>query len=179
MSKYSPEHGFSTVVTHAYEGDNPLHAHVSPIFMTSTFTFPDVQTAVDIMDGKKDGFVYTRTDNPNARQLAAKIALMEGKDLLTAQPDSSPEDIVRGRAFSSGMAAISSAILGRVRAGETIITQKPLYVNAFRFLNELAPRFGINVVWLDSPDNDSWQAAFEAHPKAVLAYTESPPQSNL
>jgi len=174
MSGFSPNQGFSTIVNHAQEGNNPYHAHVSPIFMTSTFAFPDVQTGADIMSGAKDGFVYTRIDNPNARQLAAKYAMMEGLDLLKQEPGKSPDDVVRGRVFSSGMAAISSAILGRVRAGETIITQKPLYSNAFRFLSEWAPRFGINVVWVDSTDVDSWMAAFESHPDAVLAYTESP-----
>jgi methionine-gamma-lyase len=174
MPNYSPDQGFSTIVNHAYEGDNPKHAHISPIFMTSTFAFPDVQTGADILSGKQDGYSYTRTDNPNARQLAAKYALLEGIDLLKGQPERSPEEIVRGRVFSSGMAAISSAILGRVRAGETIITQRPLYGNAFRFLNELAPRFGINVVWVESTEIDSWEAAFKAHPDAVVVYTESP-----
>jgi methionine-gamma-lyase len=174
MSAFSPNHGFSTITNHAQEGDNPYHAHISPIFMTSTFSFPDVQTGADIMSGAQDGFFYTRLDNPNARQLAVKYALMEGLDLLKGQPEVAPDEVVRGRVFSSGMAAISSAILGRVRAGDTIITQKPLYSNAFRFLSEWAPMFGIKVVWVDSTEVDSWGAAFEANPGAVLAYTESP-----
>jgi methionine-gamma-lyase len=174
MSGFSPNHGFSTIVNHAREGDNPYHAHVSPIYLTSTFSFPDVRTGADIMSGKEDGFYYTRIDNPNAHQLAAKYALLEGLDLLKQHPNKSADDIVRGGVFSSGMAAISSAILGRVRTGETIITQRPLYSNAFRFLSEWAPRFGIKVIWVDTTEVDSWQAAFEAHPEAVLAYTESP-----
>jgi len=179
MPNYSPNQGFSTIVNHTYEGDNPKHAHISPIYMTSTFAFPDVQTGADILSGKQDGYSYTRTDNPNARQIAAKYAFLEGIDLLKAQPDRSPEEVVRGRVFSSGMAAISSAILSRVRAGETIITQRPLYGNAFRFLNELAPRFGINVVWVESTETDSWAASFKAHPNAVMAYVESPTNPTL
>jgi len=174
MNKFSADQGFGTIVNHAHEGNNPHHAHISPIFMTSTFAFPDVQTGADIMSGQQDGYAYTRTDNPNARQLGAKIAILEGLDLIRKNPDKSPDEVVRGRAFSSGMAAITSAILGRVQAGETIISQKPLYSNAFRFLNELAPRFGINVVWVDTIEVESGQAAFAANPNAVLAYTESP-----
>lgn len=174
MSRFSPNHGFGTIVNHAQEGGNPHHAHISPIYMTSTFSFPDVQTGADIMSGKQDGFVYTRTGNPNARQLASKYAIMEGLDLLKLQPEKSPDEVVRGRLFGSGMAAISSAILGRANAGDTIIVQKPLYVNTFRFLKEWAPRYGIKVVWLDSVAKESWGAAFDAHPDAVLAYTETP-----
>ena len=62
--------------------DNPHHTHIAPIYQTSTFAFPDVQTGADIYAGKNDGFVYTRVDNPNARQLAKKLAALEGIDLL-------------------------------------------------------------------------------------------------
>jgi len=179
MPKYSPDQGFSTLVNHAYEGDNPHHAHISPIYMTSTFAFPDVQSGADILSGKQDGYSYTRTDNPNARQLSAKYAVLEGIDLLKAQPEKRPEEVVRGRVFSSGMAAISSAILGRVRAGDTIITQKPLYGNAFRLLKELVPRLGIHVVWVETTEIDCWQEAFKAHPDAVMAYSESPTNPTL
>ena len=72
------------------------------------------------------------------------------------------------------MAAISSAIMGRVTAGETVITQRHLYGNAYRFFNELAPRLGINVVWVDDLSAEGWGSAFAAHPDAVLAYVETP-----
>ena len=104
----------------------------------------------------------------------AKYAMLEGLDLLRQKPNTKPSEVVVGRAVSSGMAAISAAVLARVRSGETIITQKDLYGNAFSFWHDLAPHFGINVVWTENNTLEGWEAAFAAHPEAVMAYTETP-----
>ncbi|WP_298003667.1 PLP-dependent transferase, partial [Anaerolinea sp.] len=106
---FSPRFGLSTLVNHVGEGEAPLDAHSNPIFQTSTFRFPDVATGAARFRGEEDGFIYTRFDNPNFRQAAAKIAALEGIDLLRAQPDTPPEKVVAGRMFSSGMAAITTA----------------------------------------------------------------------
>ena len=170
-----PSHsGLSTIVNHYAEGDNPHHAHVSPIYQTSTFGFPDVETGKRIFAGEQEGYIYSRAGNPNADQLARKYAYLEGLDLIRERPDLSPDEIVAGRVAASGMAAITSAILGRVHSGETVIVQRHLYGNAYRFFNELAPRLGIHVVWVDDPAPEGWEAAFAAHPETVLAYAETP-----
>jgi len=110
MKKNPHELGLGTLVTHFTEKDNPHQAHIAPIYQTSTFVFPDVQTGADIFAGKNKGFSYTRADNPNARQLAKKLAALEGIDLLRANPDAEIDELVKGRMFSSGMAAITTAL---------------------------------------------------------------------
>lgn len=179
MEKSPHKLGLGTLVTQFTEKDNPDHAHVAPIYQTSTFIFPDVQTGADIFAGKNDGFSYTRADNPNARQLAKKLAALEGYDISKENPDIYIDDLVRGRIFSSGMAAISTALMARLKAGNTIITQKMLYGNAYNFMKKIAPQFGINVVWVKGSDMDAWQMAFEQHPEAVIAYIESPANPTL
>lgn len=174
MPKPSLHHGLSTLVNHAYEGQDPLHAHVAPIYQTSTFSIPDVATGASIFSGEASGYIYTRTDNPNLDQLARKYALLEGLDLLRQRPDADQDDLVRGRVYASGMDAISAAVLGRVSIGETIIAQRSIYSGAFVLLNELAPRLGINVVWVKDVSPEGWESAFHAHPEAVMAYAESP-----
>ncbi|NTU74501.1 MAG: aminotransferase class I/II-fold pyridoxal phosphate-dependent enzyme [Anaerolineaceae bacterium] len=76
--------------------------------------------------------------------------------------------------FSSGMAAVSSAVLARTRAGQTIIAQESLYGTTFTLLSELAPRYGIKVVWLKDTSPDQWERAFSQNPEAVAAYIETP-----
>ncbi len=174
MSKVTPKSGMGTIVTHLGEGHNPNHAHVSPIYQTSTFSFPDVATGAAMFNGEMPGYVYTRLGNPNTDQIAAKIAVLEGLDLLRAQPGREPGEVVGGHVFSSGMSAISSAVLGRVKAGDTVIAQDALYAATVTLLNDLAPRFGFNVVWLHHPTTADWERAFEQNPKAVLAYAETP-----
>lgn len=174
MKKLTHKLGLSTLVTHYGEGDNPLHAHISPIFQTSTFTFPDVQTGADIFAGKNEGFSYTRADNPNARQLASKIAVLEGIDLVKENQEACITDLVAGKVFSSGMAAITTTVLALVKAGGTIISQKMLYGNAYILMKKIAPMYDINVVWVDGRDMESWEAAFDKNPEADLVYIETP-----
>lgn len=174
MANISPNHGISTLVNHWAEGDNPYRAHVTPIYLTSAFGFPDTATAGRVFSGEEAGYIYSRAGNPNATQLAQKIAALEGLDLLRRKPEKTADTVVAGRVFASGMAAISAAVLGLVRAGETIITQQALYGNAFRFFNELAPRLGLKVIWTAGLAASDWAAALEANPHASLVYTETP-----
>lgn len=171
--------GLGTLVTHFTEKDNPHHAHVAPIYQTSTFAFPDVQTGADIFAGKSDGYSYTRADNPNARQLAGKLAALEGYDILQANPDADIDELVKGRMFTSGMAAISTALMAKLEAGSTLITQKMLYGNAYNFMKKIAPLYDIHVVWVDGTDPNAWKTAFEQHPDAALAYIETPANPTL
>jgi methionine-gamma-lyase len=174
MKEFSPQNGLGTLVTHFSEGDNPENAHIMPLYQTSTFRFPDVATAAAIYSGELPGNTYSRTTNPNPDHFARKLALLEAIDLWRSQPGAQPDEIVAGKAFASDMAAISSAVLARVRAGETVIVQESLYSNAFNFFHHVAPRLGIRVVWVNDYSADGWSAAFKAHPETRLVYVETP-----
>jgi len=179
MKRFSAQHGLSTLLNHFEEGSNPLNAHMTPIYQTSTFSFPDVATGMAIERGELEGFVYTRLGNPNAQQLARKLALLEGVDLVRAKPDVPVEETVAGQIFASGMSAVSSAVLARVKAGDTIIAQKSLYGNVYNFLHDTATRLGIKTVLVSDTSANGWQAAFRDHPQAVLAYVETPVNPNM
>lgn len=179
MPSIDPRQGIGTLVTHAAEMNNALDAHVSPIYQSSTFNFPDVTTGAERFKGEEPGYIYTRLTNPNFDQLAVKIAVLEGLDLLRAQPETPVEEIVRGMVFASGMAAVTAAILARVHGGQTIIAQQNIYSATFNFLHDLAPQYGIQVVWLQDAGVEQWEAAFRDHPQAVLAYAETPANPTL
>ena len=174
MYQFSPAHGFSTLVTHFTEAENPLNAHVTPIYQTSTFNFPDVATGAAIVERTQPGYYYTRLNNPNLEQFARKLTLLEAIDLLRESPGSTLEEIAAGQVFSSGMAAISTVLLACLKAGDTVIAQEAVYSNTFNFLKEIAPGLEIDVVWVRDVSPESWQAAFDAHPGARLAYAETP-----
>jgi methionine-gamma-lyase len=174
MSKFNPAHGMGTQVTHASEGNNPSNAHVTPIYQASTFTFPDVATGAAIFKGEQPGYIYTRYDNPNLSQLAEKLAILEGLDLLRGRPDLDPHEVVEGMIFTSGMAAVTGAILARVKAGGVIISQEALYGGTYNFLHDIAPQYGIQTIFLPDPSPQKWEEAFQANPAASLAFAESP-----
>jgi methionine-gamma-lyase len=179
MKTFSARYGLSTLVNHYSEGEHALNAHLAPIYQSATFSFPDVNTGIAIETGEQSGYIYTRVGNPNARQLASKIAMLEGLDLLQARPGSAPEEVVGGIAFGSGMAAISAAVLGRVRAGDMIIAQHALYGDTYNFLSDLASKLGIRLAWVMEPSPEGWQAALQTNPHPALVYVETPVNPTL
>ncbi len=176
--KVKPEHGMGTIVNHVGEVGHDKHAHLMPIYQTSTFGFDDVEEGANIFAGRKKGYAYTRTHNPNFDHLAAKIAYMEGVDLIRASSDSgqdkAPSEIVMGKITSSGMAAISAAVLAHIGSGDKAIVQKSLYGNTHKFWFELAPRLGIEVIWVTDITKSGFEAAIDANTDAKLVYVETP-----
>lgn len=174
MYQFSPSHSISTLVTHVGEDEHAHYSHVAPIYQTSTFNFPDVATGAGIVARTEPGFYYTRLGNPNLEQLARKIAVLEGLDLLRLYSDTDPVQLVAGQVFSSGMAAITAMLLSLLHSGDTIIAQEAIYSATFTFLKDIAPKLGIQVEWVRNASLASWEAAFASHPDAKLAYAETP-----
>jgi methionine-gamma-lyase len=176
MTRRKP--GISTLVTHHAEESNDLGAHISPIYQTSAFRFPDVETGASIFQNQHPGYYYTRIENPNQRQVVSKIAALEAIDL--------PSDVISetgtpldGHLFSSGMAAVTAAVLGCLKSGDKLIAHQNLYGATYSLLHHLANENKIQVVWLKSGDVSEWEQAFQDHPDARLAYAETPTNPNL
>src|SRR5574341_1683094 len=127
MAHLPSSYGLGTHAIHHGEGSDALNAHVMPIYMTSTFGFPDIDAGAAIMTGERPGYSYTRSHNPTIDHLARKYAWLEGIGLVRANPDRDLDSSVKAVVFGSGMAAISSAVLARVRSGETLLAQRSLY----------------------------------------------------
>jgi methionine-gamma-lyase len=174
MYHFSPKHSISTLVTHLGEDENPHHTHVTPIYQTSTFNFPDVATGAGIVARTEPGYYYTRLANPNLDQLAHKIAILEGLDLIRRHPEMDATQLVAGQVFSSGMAAITAVLFSMLKSGDAIVAQEAVYSATFTFLKEIAPTLGIQVAWVRDTSLAGWEAAFTAHPAAKLAYAETP-----
>jgi methionine-gamma-lyase len=124
MYHFSPNHSLGTLVTHVGEDNNPHYTHVSPIYQTSTFNFPDVATGAGIVSRTQPGYYYTRLGNPNLSQLANKIAILEGLDLLRQRPEADPHSLVAGQVFTSGMAAITAVLFSLLKGGDTVVAQE-------------------------------------------------------
>ncbi|MFW5713051.1 MAG: trans-sulfuration enzyme family protein [Brevefilum sp.] len=170
-SQYS---SLTTFLTHYTEFDNAENAHISPIYQNSVFVFEDTDSGAAIAGNEAPGFYYTRLNNPNHQQLSRKLAALEAWDLLRQDPESYPDEVAGGLVFASGMAAVTAAIQACLEAGDTMLTQSSLYDGTYLFLKNLAPQYGINVVWVTENTREGWEAAFAGHPQAKLAYIETP-----
>lgn len=179
MKKIDPKLGISTLVNHAGEGSDPRHSHITPIYQSSTFSLPDVETGAAIFKNEQPGYVYTRLNNPNFEQVAEKIAILEGLDLLRAQPEKDPGEIVAGQVFGSGMAAVTTVILSCTKSGQTILTHEALYGATYTFMHDFLVKFNINVIFLKDVSEESWENAFQQNPGIALVFAESPSNPSM
>lgn len=155
--------GFQTDCTTAGEDRRRFHGSVPPpIYESSLFTFPTYQAfrrAATASPGElDDGCFYSRVDNPTVRVLERKVALLERGG--------------EARAFASGMAAISAALLSVARAGDHVIAARSLYSNSHRLLTSSLPALGIATDFVDFTDLDAVRAAIRPNTRAL--YLESP-----
>jgi cystathionine beta-lyase/cystathionine gamma-synthase len=112
---------------------------------------------VDRFSGASAQPIYSRVDNPTVSVLLEKMCQIEVGE--------------RALAFSSGIAAISNAILGQVQSGDRIVCVKHVYPDTYRLLKSICARFGVSTVFVDGTD----LAAIEKSlPGAKLLYLESP-----
>ena len=174
MPGYAPQYGYSTLLNHLGEGKSDHHAHVTPIYQTSTFGQEDIASLNAILVGEKPGYLYTRLNNPNFEIVAQKIAALEAIDLVRAQPDVPLQETVAGLLCASGMGAITAALMACLETGQQVLAQRGLYGGTFGFLTNIAPRIGIEVVWLDDYTEAGWTQALEQHPDVALLYAETP-----
>jgi methionine-gamma-lyase len=113
-----------------------------PIFLTSTFVFKTAQDGKDFFDftsgrrepvaGQSTGLVYSRFNNPNLEVLEDRLALWEQSETAAV--------------FSSGMAAISTALWAYVRPGDVILMSQPLYGGTETLIEKTLPAFGVKAV---------------------------------
>jgi methionine-gamma-lyase len=101
----------------------------APIVQTSTFAFASAAEMRRYLAGDQELFLYTRYANPTVRALEEAIATLEGADAALA--------------LGSGMAAMTTALLSLVRAGDEILAGASLYGGTVRLLAEVLPRFSV------------------------------------
>ena len=133
-----------------------------PIIQSTTFKYDDSEEMAQLFDLKKEGYFYTRLQNPTNDAVAAKIAALEGGVgcVLT----------------SSGQAANFYAIFNICEAGDHIVTSNEIYGGTFNLFGVTLKKLGIACTFV-SPDasEEEIQAAFRPNTKALFGETISNP----
>jgi len=144
---------FGTRLLHTgHEVDRTTGAAAVPIYQVSTFGQPGLNTP-----GPYD---YARSGNPTRQALEAIIAEVEGG--------------VRGFAFASGLAALTSALM-LFRAGDHLVVTDDCYGGTYRLLTRVLSRFGITVSFADTSDPDAVRRALQPNTRGLLIETISNP----
>ena len=159
--------GLMTRLTHSGENEmaKKIAASVSvpkvmPIYMSSVFSFDDVETLDGVYDGSQSGYVYSRMDNPS----------IESVNEILAAAEESENSLV----FSSGMAAIITCIIAHVKSGDHIISSLVLYGGVYDYLKNEITRYGVEVDFVDFV-NDDIEKYFKPNTKLVYSETISNP----
>lgn len=153
-----------TDLIHAGEHFNPTRAVVPPIFQTATYYAADSIEQQKLDAGAvKSTYFYHRHGNPTSNQIAELMALLE-----------KTEDAL---VLATGMAAISTAVLAVVKAGDHVVVQNSHYSAALLFFHEFLPEYGVEVTYVDQTDNQAFVGALR--PNTKLVYIETPSNPNL
>ncbi|MFF8594398.1 bifunctional o-acetylhomoserine/o-acetylserine sulfhydrylase [Streptomyces sp. NPDC015220] len=158
---------FETKQIHAGATPDPATgARATPIYQTTSFVFRDTRHAADLFALAEPGNIYTRIHNPTQDVFEQRVAALEGG--------------VAAVALSSGQAADTLAILTLASSGDHIVSSTSLYGGTYNLFRHTLPRLGIEVSFVDDPDDfAAWRAAIRPNTKALFAETLGNPRGNV
>lgn len=158
---------FNTKAVHnAQTPDLDTRAVSQGIVPAVAYSFESAEAAAGVVNGaEEDSVYYGRYGNPTTRTLEKKIASLEGS-----------EDAL---GVSSGMAAISIALLAFLQHGDHVVVTKDVYGGTHKFLTSLAPRFGIEYSFVCCNTPGAIEEAIQPNTKALYIETPSNPSLTL
>jgi len=147
-----------TLALHAgHEVDADTLSRAVPIYQTTSYLFRDSEHAANLFALKEFGNIYSRIMNPTTDVLEKRLSAMESG--------------VAGLAFSSGMAAITSAVLNICRSGQHIVSSNSLYGGTVTLFSQTFPKLGIEVTFVDPKEPENFARAIRDNTR--LIYIES------
>jgi cystathionine beta-lyase/cystathionine gamma-synthase len=138
---------------------------VAPIYQTSVFTIESVAQLDAIYEGRSEGFIYSRDAHPNHHVLERVMAALEGGETALA--------------CATGMAAIATALVTELRAGDHLLASRSLYGATTRLIREELGRLGINSSFVDTTDLDAVVRAIRPETRVLFVETLSNPVLEL
>ncbi len=135
------------------------------IFLSSGYTYDDAETVAARFAGEADGMTYSRLQNPTVAMLEERIALMEGAEACRAQ--------------ATGMAAMTTALLCQLSAGDHMVGAKAAFGSCRWLSDQLLPRFGIATTVVDGRDNEAWKDAIQPNTKVFFFETPANPTMDI
>lgn len=140
-----------TLALHAGQAvDADTLSRAVPIYQTTSYCFKDTDHAARLFALQEFGNIYTRIMNPTTDVLEKRLAALEGG--------------VAGLCFSSGMGAITAAILNICGAGQHVVSSSSLYGGTVTLLAHTLPKLGIDVTFVDASDPNNFATATDKRP---------------
>jgi O-succinylhomoserine sulfhydrylase len=157
--KYRPD----TRLVHAGQIRSSFGETSEALFLTQGFVYDDAEQCAARFRGDEPGYLYSRFSNPTIAMFEARMAAVEGAEAA--------------RATASGMAAVTAALMGQVKAGDHVVAARALFGSCRYIVEDLLPRFGVASTLVNGLDLDEWRRAVRANTKTL--FLESPTNPTL
>src|SRR5438105_3124786 len=157
--RYRPE----TRLVHAGALRSQFGETSEALFLTQGFVYDTAEQCEARFKGEDPGFLYSRFSNPNISMFERRMTELEGAEAA--------------RATATGMAAVTTAILAPLKAGDHVVAAKAMFGSCRYVVEDLLPRYGISSTLVDGLDLDQWQKAMR--PNTKTCFLESPTNPTL
>ena len=155
-----------TLALHAGQDVDPATlSRAVPIYQTSSYLFKDTNHAADLFGLKEFGNIYTRLMNPTTDVLEKRLAALEGG--------------VAGLAFSSGMAAITAAVLNICQAGQHFVSASTLYGGTVTLFGHTLAKMGIEVSFVNPSKPEEFEKAIKSNTRLIYIESCANPKNNI
>ena len=158
-SSYRPE----TRLIHSGVLRSQFNETAEALFLTQGFVYDTAEQCEARFTGDDPGFIYSRFSNPNVSTFERRMCELEGAEAA--------------RATATGMAAVTTAILAPLRAGDHVVAAKAMFGSCRYVVEDLLPRYGIESTLVDGLDLDQWRKAMR--PNTRTCFLESPTNPTL
>ena len=158
---------FETKQIHTGAQPDPVtNARATPIYQTTSYVFNDADHAANLFSLAEFGNIYTRIQNPTQDVVEQRLAALEGG--------------TGGLLVSSGMSAVTLAVLNIAGAGDHIVSSSSIYGGTYNLFRYTLAKLGIEVTFVDDQDDaEAWSAAVRPNTKLFFAETIGNPQINI
>jgi O-succinylhomoserine sulfhydrylase len=133
------------------------------LFLTQGYVYDSAEQCEARFKGQEPGFIYSRYSNPTIEMFERRMIELEGAEAA--------------RSTATGMAAVTTAILAPLRAGDHVVASRALFGSCLYVVQDLLPRYGIETTLVDGLDLDQWQRALRPNTKSF--FLESPTNPTL
>jgi O-succinylhomoserine sulfhydrylase len=131
------------------------------LFLTQGYIYPSAEECESRFSGKTPGYVYSRYSNPTIAMFEQRMASLEGAEA--------------SRATATGMAAVTTALMGQLKAGDHVVAAKALFGSCRWVIEDWLGRFGVTSTLVNGTSLDEWKNAVRKNTKVFFMETPTNP----
>jgi len=135
------------------------------LFITSSFTQPDCETAARRFSGEEEGYIYSRFTNPTVASMEKRLAALEGSEACIGT--------------ASGMAAVLLLCMGLLKSGDHVVCSRSVFGSTLKLIGSEFGKFGVQTTFVSQTDPDEWRRAMQPNTKLLFAETPTNPLTEV